>query len=347
MIFDLSSTNGLFVNGVKVTSKELEDGDRILAGTALLVYIADEAAVAMDKLLAQLENGDPKERELAADLLGQLGTPFVVEALLTALREDSEPKVKAAATDALGLLGDSRAAGTLLGYFDTGDTVLRHSVARALVRLADDKVIDGVARYLAHEDRKVRILAAHVLGQTHNKHATKYLEEALADDAFAVREAAIKALGDIGDPMTIASLINAANNPDRFPRMWVIESLGKLRTVHTLPILVAALRDASPEVREAAADALGKLRVKEVVPELIVSLTDSDARVKKAASLSLERFRKYIERGRKLRDMSGKDSETVEIGLIGEPEDTEPVTSGAFGQDPSKWQQWWTVQQSR
>jgi pSer/pThr/pTyr-binding forkhead associated (FHA) protein len=44
-ITDLDSTNGLFVGGQRVNSRRLEDGDKILAGTALMIFVADEKAM--------------------------------------------------------------------------------------------------------------------------------------------------------------------------------------------------------------------------------------------------------------------------------------------------------------
>ncbi|MBI4831832.1 MAG: HEAT repeat domain-containing protein [Candidatus Lindowbacteria bacterium] len=286
-VIDLNSTNGLFVNGHKVGSKKLEDGDRLLVGAALLIYVADELAIKTEDLLTQLRDGPPEERELAANLLGQFGTLAVSKPLLSALNDDPESKVKAAAAEALGLLGDSKTARALLAYFDTSDVLLRNSVVRALIRISDDKTVDGIAAFLRHEDNKIRVLAAYTLGRTHNTSATKHLLNALDDEAYAVREAIIKALGDLEDPNALGGLTQAANDPHRFPQLWVIESLGKIRSIEALPVIIRALKDPGPEVREAAAAALGKLRAREGVRSLIATLADTDTRVRKAASESL------------------------------------------------------------
>lgn len=344
---DLGSTNGVFVNGVRVTGKRLDDGDRILVGGALLIYIANEEAVELDSLVAQLQEGSPNERELAANLLGQLGTPAVAEPLFTALKEDPESKVKAAAAEALGLLGGSKAVKTLLTYFDTTDALLRNSVVRAIIRLADDKTVDGVAGFLKHEDRRVRVLVAHTLGQTHNPRATKHLTKALGDEAFAVREAAVKALGDLEDQKALDALTEAAKDPHRFPQVWVIESLGKLRSPKAVPVVVKALKGPDPEAREAAADALGRLRAKEAAPALIDTLGDADPTVRRAAANSLEKLRRHIEVERQLSGSSTKDMKTMEISLIGEHDEHKSAGAPLFGEDRSRWRQWWREQSAK
>ncbi|MBI5116455.1 HEAT repeat domain-containing protein [Candidatus Poribacteria bacterium] len=345
-VIDLKSTNGVFVNGHKVESKKLDDGDRLLVGAGLLIYVANEQAIKTETLMTQLENGSADERELAANLLGQFGTLAASNALLSALSNDLDPKVKAAAAEALGLLGDSRAVRALLGYFDTSDVLLRNSVVRSLVRIADDKTIDGIAAFLKHEDSKIRVLAAYTLGRTRNTNATQHLVDALNDETYAVREAVIKALGDIEDARALSALTQAANDPHRFPQLWVIESLGRIRSPEALPVIIKALKDPGPEVREAAAAALGKLRATESARPLISALADPDQRVRKAASISLEKIRTHVEMGKSFSSSHGRDTKTMHISRIGESEEGE---SGAplFGEDRAKWLKWWMEQQAQ
>jgi len=343
-VADLGSTNGLFVNGLKVGSRTLEDGDRILVGAALLIYVADEEAVNMERLVTQLQEGSTDESELAANLLGQFGNMSAAGPLVIALKENPELRVKAAAAEALGVLGDSKAGRTLLAYFDTPDPALRSAVLRAMIRVADDKTVDGLAGYFKHEDTKIRGLAAYVLGQVQNTRATKHLVRALNDDAYSVREAVVKALGDLGDPNAIGPLVKASNEPGRFSQVWVIEALGKLKSPETLPIIMKALEASSAEVREAAADALGKLRVKKAIPALISALEDTDANVRKTSAASLERLRRHLQIEQKLSGSFGRSRETIHMSSIGEEEEQEPFRTPLFGEDRARWQQWWSEQ---
>jgi len=343
-IADLDSTNGLFVNGRKAGGKKLEDGDKILAGTALMIFVADEDAINPEQYVALLREGETEERELAASLLGQFGSASVAEPLAEALRGDPDSRVKAAAAEALGLVGASRGVETLLAFFDTTDTLVRNSIIRSLVRLADSKVIDGVVAYLKHVDKRVRVLAIHTLGQIHNESATERLIKALDDDSFVVREAAIKALGDIADPKAVDALVRAASDPRRFPQVWVIESLGKISGHESIRIILKAIGSHDSEVREAAADALGRLRTKEAAPALLKALDDSDPIVRRAAAAAMEKLRIHFEMTRALSKSSGSKRQTIEISAIGDHEDERSGRSPKFGEDRSKWEQWWAEQ---
>jgi HEAT repeat protein len=340
-VVDLDSTNGLFVNGNKVTLKKLEDGDRIFVGSALLIYIANEQAIKVDTLQDRLKSDSAQERELAADLLGLFGGQTAAAPLVAALKEDPEVKVKAAAAEALGMLGVPDSAKVLLGYFDTADPTLRNSVVRAIVRLADDKMIEGIARYLKHEDSRVRVLAAHTLGRTGNRLATKFLVKSLTDETFAVREAVIKALGDVGDP-SVAETLVAAVDDIRYPKLWVVDTLGKLGNLSAAPTLMRTLEDPSPEVREAAAEALGKLRAEQALPALINALEDSDPKVRATTANALEKLRKHIEMVRKLSPLAGKEKQTVEMSSIGDSDARLTEGGPLYGENPARWRAWWS-----
>lgn len=344
IIYDLDSTNGLFVNGTRVTTKALVDGDRILIGASMLIYVGDESSVDTDLLISRLKDGNSGEREIAANLLGQLGATAAAGPLSEILKEDPDTKVKAAAAEALGLLGDSAAGKILLAYFDTQDILLRNAVVRAIIRIADDKLAADVARFLKQPDNKVRVLAAYVLGQTHGSNAAKQLQKALRDESFEVREAAIKALGDLGDPLSVNVLLEIAREPHRYPLVWVIDSLGKIGHQKASPILIATLDHQNLEVKEAAIEALGRLRSKEAVPSLIELLDDSNANIRRSAARSLEKLRKFIEVERKL--ASAKAHETMEIAAVGERENTIAVGEPLYGEDRAAWEQWWSQQNS-
>ena len=113
-LIDLDSTNGLFVNGLRVKSKKLEDGDKILVGTALIIYVADESSFSPKETIKRLREGKIEERELAANLLGHFGSTSATSPLIKALKKDPEPDVKAAAAEALGFLGSSKSVSAML-----------------------------------------------------------------------------------------------------------------------------------------------------------------------------------------------------------------------------------------
>ncbi len=341
-LVDLDSTNGLFVNGLRVKSKKLEDGDKILAGTALIIFVADEKTFNPKETIKQLRDGKIEEREVAATLLGHFGSTSAAAPLIKALKKDPESGVKAAAAEALGFLGSSKSVSAMLTLFDTADVVVRNSVVRALIRLADPAVIDGLAAHLKHADKAVRVLAAHALGQIHDQRVTKQLINALDDEAFVVRQAVVKALGDIADPRAAEALMRASADPEAFRQVWVIESLGKIRNPESIRIILDAMKSPDTEVREAAADALGKLLVKEAVPTLLDAIEDTDPGVRTSAASSLERLRVHLDiAGSSVGRSSASGRETIDISAIGDSVDLGIRKTPKFGEDRSKWEQWW------
>ncbi len=343
IVVDLESMNGVFVNGSRVDRKTLVDGDKILIGAALLIYLADEDALQYENLIKQLHDGEPEERELAASLLGQFGTPEAVEHLVKALTKDTEPRVKAAAAEALGLLGTSGLVDVLLGYFDTDEPIIRNSVVRAILRLADEETVEGIAVYLKHMEKRVRILAAYTLGQLKSKRATDHLMQALSDDTFAVREAVVKALGDLRDPKASESLIKVASEPQRFPLMWVIDSLGKIGGSSAIPLVMKTLKGYEAEVREVSAEVLGKLRAMEAVPSLIEALDDTNAKVRKSASIALEIIRKHTEIREKLARSTEPGKRTIQVSKLGGQEDEKSSATPLYGENRAEWEKWWST----
>ncbi|RJP16638.1 MAG: FHA domain-containing protein [Candidatus Abyssobacteria bacterium SURF_5] len=341
-VHDLNSTNGVFANGTKVSMKVLDDGDRILAGAAMLVFVADEESISIESLISQLGHADASRRELAANLLGQLGAAAAGDALMKLLRKETDVKVQSAAVEAIGFLGETKAAKALLALFDTKDVVLRSAVVKAIIRIADEKTVTELAHSLKHAEKRVRVLAAYVLGQIRGAHASKQLRRALDDESFEVREAVVKALGDSGDLQSVDALIESAKDTQRYPLVWVLDSLGKIESPKAFPILSGALAERNVEVRMAAIDGIGRLRLKEGVPALIPLLDDSDARIRRCAAGSLEKLKAAIERERKLASRSGEVRKTIEISAIGE--DESGSAKSAFREDKAAWEQWWAKQ---
>jgi HEAT repeat protein len=186
------------------------------------------------------------------------------------------------------------------------------------------------------------VLAAYVLGQTHGSHAVKQLQKALRDESFEVREAAVKALGDLGDPLSVDTLLEITREPQRYPLVWVIDSLGKIGHQKASPVLIATLDHQNLEVKEAAIEALGRLRSKDAAPALIALLDDANADIRHYAARSLEKLRKFIEVERKL--ASAKSHETMEIAAVGERENTIAVGEPLYGEDKAAWEHWWSQQ---
>ena len=149
-----------------------------------------------DQLLNSLVSPNPVTRSAAARLCGALR---LTESVLWIedLVQDPNPKVKESAIRALGLVGGRRAVEALMG---AADRIPTHRLAIALAMAASDLDIEALMRQPASEKAAVVTVLAcglrrdalrvpPLLGIAHDRRWPK-----------AVRIAACKSLGMIGDP---------------------------------------------------------------------------------------------------------------------------------------------------
>jgi HEAT repeat protein len=100
------------------------------------------------------------------------------------------------------------------------------------------------------EDRKQ---ACEALGLTGNPNALKPLLRATEDPDVEVREAASKALGQLGAPGAAAELATLLpREPEPRVRIALIDTLGRLRDACAVPVLSELLTDLDVSIRFAA-----------------------------------------------------------------------------------------------
>jgi HEAT repeat protein len=144
----------------------------------------------------------------------------------------------------------------------------------------------------------------------------------LRDDHFLVRRTAVRALGQIGDPMAVTPLLDAVTadpalvrdvvaalqriGPEASPHLrrdlehlvttghrgrrgaLVATALGLHGDIASAPTLVRALvAGTEPALRAAAAEALGEIGVPIAVPALVAALADADPEVRRQAATAL------------------------------------------------------------
>jgi hypothetical protein len=111
---------------------------------------------------------------------------------------------------------------------------------------------------LKNEDIRVRNAAAKALGNIGDLRAVDSLIGALSDKAAFVRCAAAEALGKIGDQRAVDSLIEATKDEDNLVRKSAVTALGQIGDGRAFDALAGCLADEMMPVIEAAKDALKK-----------------------------------------------------------------------------------------
>lgn len=144
-------------------------------------------------------------------------------------------------------------------------------------------------RPMLRDDRAdVRYAAALSLGMLRDHSAIDLLVEQMTGDGHPMaRQAAVIALGLIGDPVPTAALVQAIQNGPPDVRFQATTTLAQINPSAAMPVLYKALRDKDPEVRSSAASALALVNDKQAISRLRPLLDDAVAMVQIEAAMAL------------------------------------------------------------
>ena len=186
--------------------------------------------VAVDAMFEELKHPSYVVRRRAAESLGGFKERRVVEPLIVVLENMDEMKsIRAAAAVSLGALKDERASAPLLTALSDENAEVRLQAAAALGNLKDVKAIPQLS---------------------------EIVENPLESDT--VRDAAVAALGNIGNKAAEAVLIRALDVRVGNISENAIVALGKLESETAIPELIAILEDKQIAL-DASTDALAKV----------------------------------------------------------------------------------------
>lgn len=195
----------------------------------------------------------PGAEILAADALSEFSEPQSVDTLITYLQSDRQfPDTSWVAARTLGLIGDQRALDPLL-------------------KILSDSHLDSWDQF-----QETRSAAALALGRLHDNRAVPYLLDALNEDVFELREAAVRALGLIGATESLDPLLDLieTNYEDEELRTAAITALEDIRDKAAIDALLGIATDKFqlPGLREAAVGALGRILARTKQEEVLTTL---------------------------------------------------------------------------
>jgi HEAT repeat protein len=199
----------------------------------------------------------PWRRALACEMLGKIGSPGSVPALLARL-EDHRPEVRIAAVRALGDIGSPDAIPALTQPF-LEDRVAPTSIVMDALRRIGGEAYTAFERGIESNDPIVRVASCFGLAAIAGEHAaaTDQLAAVLASDSDArVRAASASALGIVGGDDAPVALVRATADSDVRVRRSAVKALASFDDPTTGEALDERTEDEDREVAIRAAEAL-------------------------------------------------------------------------------------------
>ena len=314
--------------------------EQIAALTAKDWAIREEAATrlgdlkdprAVCSLVSILRDRDRSVREAAIRALTSIGESSVVP--LGTCLTDPELLVQEAASVVLASIADERVLDPLVQALRSPDWIVRMHAVKALARIKDpgsvqslipllqdnvkavreetstglaamgEAAIPSLVEALRHEEWLVRLHAVESLGKTKSRKAVEPLLSVLFNDGdSAVREDAIRALGELGDSQAVEFLFTALKEPGL--RTSAVEALGRIGDRRAVPILIELAAGGNPPdvtraaagcgdqwneefvTQAAAVQALGEIGDESALSTLVAALEPTFTRAEAAAALA-------------------------------------------------------------
>jgi len=237
----------------------LHDKDPLIRTGAVRILGLMGKPEAIDALVEAAKDPDQDVRRAAIAALGSIKDPRTVAPLIAALK-DSYWFARSEAANALGQEHDGHAVKALLDTVTDPDSTVESSAETALLLLcrgpgAAAPADDFVSR-LNDPQPKVVLISAVCLAILKDSRAIPVLLKLTASPDLTTRLDAVKGLGEAGDPSVIPTLRQTLKDPDVNMRGWSIIGLGNLKDQGSLADLRAIEADASePSTIKAAAEA--------------------------------------------------------------------------------------------
>ncbi len=278
----------------------LRDGDRAVRDAAIgaLLAIGEPAVMTLGACLS-----DPAltVQELASSVLATIADARVLTPLIKALKSP-DWIVRMHAAKALGRIQDPGSVAPLVPLLQDKVKAVREETSTALAAIGE-AALSSLLDALTHTEWLVRLHAVEALGKTRSPEAVEPLLSVLFNDRDrAVREDAVRALGQIGDVRAVEFLVTAMNTTGLRP--LAVEALGRIGHRSAVPVLIAVIeRVDQPEAARpidgcgdqwdeeiltmgAAVRALGTIRDEAAIPSLMKALRYTVTRAEAAEALA-------------------------------------------------------------
>ena len=217
-----------------------------------LITIGDETALlkSINPLMHAIYNDDANIRRIAVTLLEKIKDKVDIATFADIFSTQKDPILRKRLIEAIGELRDPRTISLLVSVIEEEENAaLRASALESLQKVDTEEAYKWAINGLSDENENVRYIAVDVLKKLKDKRAVKPLIATLNDEKLI--KATIEALGEIGDPDAVDSLIQILENPNPLLRASVVIALGTIDTdsKKTVKPLIKAMNDTDEEIR--------------------------------------------------------------------------------------------------
>lgn len=261
--------SGMMADSVVEQIAALKDGDWAVREEAAAALGVCRDVRAVEPLVALLKDSDRAVRDAAINALTAIGEASV--AALGVCLSDPDFTVQESAASILSVIGDARVMAPLINALGSPDWIVRMHAAKALGRIGDARAAQALMPLLQDKVKAVRVDAAQALTVI-GRAAVPLLLEALRHEEWLVRLHAVEALGKIKAAESVEPLLWVLfNDRDAAVREDAVRSLGEIGDPTSVDFLFMVMKEAG--MRPVAVEALGKIGDRRAVPALIEVIT--------------------------------------------------------------------------
>jgi len=187
------------------------------ASIAAIPGVAD--AQILKALTEALDDGDAEVRRIAAFTLGNIRDVRSIQHLAEALKDQSSD-VRRAAASALGMIGDVQGLHYLVKALKDQSSSVRCAAASAVVKIGDPQAVEPlISAFQDNNDQRMRLSLALALAKFRDPRVVDHLATQLKSGCTDLMEDIVQALGEIGDERAVEALAAYAASYSE-PRGW-------------------------------------------------------------------------------------------------------------------------------
>ncbi len=239
--------------------------------------------------LAKLTNDANETVAVAAvAALGRIDDKSATDAIAK-VKDKATGAVKTAATDAylrcadrLAAKGEKAAAGAIYKqlYAASEPMIVRVAAARGMIETAGDKTSEVIVEMLKSTDKPIQTVAIATLKDVAKTDVIKAAAEQMTNLGASQQMQLISALADCGDKAALPTVMAAAKSTDAAVRIAALKAMGTLGDVSSVDMLVAAVVSSGGDEQKAAQESLYRLHGADVDDAILKKLPDAEPKAK-------------------------------------------------------------------